>query len=368
MTRFVASNLTHHPGRTLAATAGVGVAVLLVVLTTGLVRGMLRERGRREANTGVELMLSQQGQHGISVVSLPVTMPVEWADAVRQVAGVAAVTPVAQHLEMKGESGLGLRQIDGVEFDSYRRAAALHILDGQPLPDAGAVVLVDFKYAAARSTRVGDTLTLLDREFRVAGIFEPETGARLMIPIATMQELLGAPGKCSMLLVKCQNAGEQEAVAQRIVARFPTLRVVFTRDLPRLFAEGYGALDVFLKVVAALAAAISLLIIMLTMYTTVVERTHQIGILKSLGASKRFIAAVFIEESLAISALGIVGGIAAALLARIALIRAMGATLEIEPGSLLLAGLGGLAGGAAGALIPALRAARLDAIEALNHD
>jgi len=368
MNHLVTANLKHHPGRTLAAVAGVAVGVILVVLTVGLVRGMLRERGRRDANTGVEIMLSQSGQLGISITSLPVTLPIELMNRVRETDGIAAVTPVAQHLEMKGEGGLGIRQIDGVEFESYRRAANVRISRGQPLPATGEVVIVDVKYAAAHKTRIGDKLDLLDRDFTVVGVYEPETGARLMIPIATMQELLGAPGKCSMFLVKCRNADEQETVARRIVERFPDFRVLFTRDLPKLFAEGYGGLNVFLNVVAGLAAAISLLVIALTMYTTVTERTRQIGILKSLGASKRFIAGVFIKESLMISAIGVLGGIVIALIVRAMMVYAMETRLEIETDSLLLVMLGGLASGLAGAIYPALRAASLDPVEALSYE
>ncbi len=48
MNNLVASNLTHHPGRTAASVVGVAVGVVLVVLTVGLVRGALRDRGQRD--------------------------------------------------------------------------------------------------------------------------------------------------------------------------------------------------------------------------------------------------------------------------------------------------------------------------------
>ncbi len=56
MNSLVASNLSHHPGRTLASVIGVAVGVILVVLTVGLVRGKLRDRGQRDANIGVEII------------------------------------------------------------------------------------------------------------------------------------------------------------------------------------------------------------------------------------------------------------------------------------------------------------------------
>jgi len=368
MNNLVASNLTHHPGRTLASVAGVATGVILVVLTVGLVRGMLRDRGRRDANLAVEILLSQNSQGGISFATVSVSLPVALLDQVRATRGVRAVTPVAQHVEFGGEGALGLRQIDGVDFDDYQRATGVRIVEGQALPPSGDAMIVDIKYAAARKTKPGDKIRWMDRDFTVVGIYEPETGARMMIPLRTMQETIGAPGMCSMFLVKCERPEEQQEVARRVVERLPDFRVIFTRDLPVLFANGFAAFNVFLKAVVALALAISLLIILLTTYTTVTERTRQIGILKSLGASKRFIALVFIKESMLVSAMGVAGGLFIALLSRLALTHWAGVSLEIEAGYTLFAVIGGLASGLMGAIYPALRAARQDAVVALSHE
>ncbi len=368
MNSLVAANLAHHPGRTLASVAGVAVGVILVVLTVGLVRGMLRDRGQRDANLAVEIMLSRKSQGGLSLTTMSASLPVELLDQVRATPGVRAATPVAQHLEFSGEGALGLRQVDGVDFDDYRRATGVSVIEGQPLPPSGDAMIVDVKYAAARGTKPGDRIELLGREFTVAGVYAPETGARMMIPLRTMQEALDAPGMCSMFLVKCEQPEEQAEVARRIAERAPDFRVIFTRDLPTLFASGFSAFNVFLNAVAGLALAISLLIILLTAYTTVTERTRQIGILKSLGASRRFIALVFIKESMLVSALGVAGGLFIALIARGALMRWAGVKLEIEASYTLLAVIGGLMSGLVGAIYPALRAAGQDAVEALNYE
>lgn len=373
MDNLVAANLSHHPGRTLVSITGVALGVILVVLTVGLVRGMLRDRGTRDANTGVEILLSLRQQNGLSLTSLPLSMPVEMADRVREVSGVAAVTAVGQHLEMKGESGLGIRQVDGVDFDSYVKAAKVRIVEGESLPASsqagGDVAIVDIKYAATHQVKPGvSTINIFDRNFKIVGVYAPETGARIMIPLRVMQQQAGAPGKCSMLLVKTQNADEQELIAARIAERHPEFRIIFTRDLPKLFAEGYGSFNIFLNVVTGLAAAISLLIISLTMFTSVSERTRQIGILKAMGASKRFIAGVFIKESLAISLAGIALGLTIALIARAVMVNELGMKLEIEIGYVFGAMASGVLSGVLGALYPAMRAASLDAVTALSYE
>jgi putative ABC transport system permease protein len=368
MESLVLANLKHHPARTFASSAGVALGVILVLLTSGFVHGLLRERGRRDTNTGVELMLSQTSQSGLSLTTLSVSMPVALLAQVRNVPGVQAATPVAQHLEFGGSGVLGLRQVDGVDFADYQRTTGIRIIEGQGLPERGDVLIVDPRYAAAHHTKLGDKVRLLERDFTIIGVYAPETGARMMAPLATLQAALGAPNQCSMLLVKCTNRAEQELVAQRLVEQLPDTRVLFTRDLPQLFATGFGALNVFLQVVSGLAALISMLIILLTMYTTVTERTRQIGILKALGASPQFIVWVFLKESLTLSALGVVGGLVIAVTVRFMLVKGWGVALELQAGSALWASLGGMSCGALGALVPSWRAARLDAVFALSSD
>ncbi len=368
MNSLVASNLTHHPGRTATSIIGVAVGVVLVILTVGLVHGALRDRGQRDASIGAELMVSLRGQHAISPTALPLALPVAAAAAVRAVPGVEIVSPAGQDMELKGEGGLGLRQIDGIEFESYAAMSKLHIIEGQPLPSSGDVAIVDSKYIKDHKAKLGDKLTGFDRQLTIIGVYEPEIGSRIKVPLATMQEARAAEGNCSMLFVKCQHPDEQEEVARRIEQRSTDYVVILTRDLPDLFATGFAGFNVFLNLVAGLAAVISMLVILLTMYTTVTERTRQIGILKSLGASKLFIAAVIEKEALLISALGVLGGLAFALLARVGLVHGLGLKIELEWNYIIYSALAGMASGLIGSLYPALRAASQDPVEALSYE
>lgn len=368
MNSMLAANIRHHPGRTLVSIAGVALGVILVVLTVGLVRGMLRDRGQRDTNTGVELLIGRRDQIGISLSSLPMTLPVATIDRLRDRHGVRAATAVGQYLEMKGETGLGLRQLDGISFAEYAAATSVTMVAGEPLPAEGDHVIVDTRYARDHRISPGDALAIFDRQFRVSGIYQPETGSRMMIPLATLQAELGRTGLCSMILVKLNAPAQADLFARQLLEEHPDLRVIFTRDLPTLFASGYGSLNLFLNLVTGLAAIISLLVISLTMFTTVTERTRQIGILKSLGASKGYIVAIFLKETLVICSLGVGAGVLISFLIRQLLITGYGLKLSWETDYIGYAILGGMLSGLVGALYPAWRAARVDPIEALSYE
>src|SRR5262245_37951849 len=169
MNNLVASNLKHHPGRTLASVAGVATGVILVVLTVGLVRGTLRDRGQRDANLAVEIMLSRKSQGGISFATPSVSLPVSLLEVARATPGARDVTPVAQHVEFGGGNALGLRQVDGVDFEDFKRATGVRIVEGQGLPSCGDVMIVDVKYAAARKTKLGEKVRWMDRGINVVG-------------------------------------------------------------------------------------------------------------------------------------------------------------------------------------------------------
>jgi putative ABC transport system permease protein len=257
--------------------------------------------------------------------------------------------------------------IDGIEFDQYSSIAGLTIREGRKL-GSGDEAIIDPVWKQQRLAAVGETVQLFERPFKIVGVYEPPGGGRIKIPLSTLQEQEGGEGRTSAILVACVDPSKQDDVAALIRQRFPEDQIIFTRDLPEVYASGVPALNVFIKVVVGVAASISMLVILLAMYTTVTERTRQIGILKSLGMSKSAIAWVIEQEALLVSFLGVAFGVLLTMAARFAVMRVTALTVEIEPRWVLVSLLVGLVGGSVGALYPALRAARQDAVEALSYE
>lgn len=366
MDNLVLSNMTHRPARTFVSILGVAVGVLLVAFTVGLAHGVLRERGRRESEVGAEILLRAAGSIGFG--AQPFKLPVERADEIQKLPGVRVAVPIGQTADTS-DTGFGMRFIDGISFERYAQLSGLRIIEGRAL-ESGDEAIVDSIWKEQRKAKVGDRVKLLGRSFTLVGIYEPPGGARIKIPLSTAQANAGIAGGafCTAVLVSVNNPAEQEAVAERIHAAFPEDQLIFTRELPELYASSVPALDVFIKVVVGVAAVISMLVILLAMYTTVTERTRQIGVLKSLGMSNAGVAWVIEQEALAVSVLGVLLGVVLTLAARFVVMRTTTLTVDIEPKWLAVSLAIGLLGGTLGALYPALRAARQDPVDALSYE
>jgi putative ABC transport system permease protein len=365
MDSLVLSNLAHRPARTAVSVAGIALGVLLVVFTVGLAHGLLRERGKREANIGAQIMVRPSGVFGLSG-GQTFSIPVAHAAEIARIEGVRMAVPIGQILD-KSDSGFGSRLIEGIPFDQYAALNGLTIKEGRGLQSDDEVI-VDSGWQQERNIPIGATIEIYEQRFRLVGTYEPPGGGRIKIPLSAMQKQVGFENRCNTILIACADPAQEEQVATRIKEKFPGDQVVLTRELPELYMSSVPALNIFLKVVVGVAATISMLVILLAMYTTVTERTRQIGILKSLGMSKGSIAWVIEQEAILVSVLGVFIGVVLMLLIRFFVMRSTTLVVDVEPKWIAISLVVGLIGGSVGALYPAMRAARQDAVDALSYE
>jgi putative ABC transport system permease protein len=129
---------------------------------------------------------------------------------------------------------------------------------------------------------------------------------------------------------------------------------------------GLGA---FINVMIGIAVCIGFLVIFLSMYTTIIERTREIGVLKSLGASKAYIVQIFLSETALLCLGGAVAGVGLSYVTRLILLwRYPSLTVLITLRWTLFAAAIALIGGLLGAAYPAWLASRRDPVEALAYE
>jgi putative ABC transport system permease protein len=197
-------------------------------------------------------------------------------------------------------------------------------------------------------------------------------GARRFIPIKTMQDLIGAPDKASIFYVKLDEPNNAEAVTAQIKT-IPGMRdysVMSMRELvSQMTPERLPGLSTFINVVVGIAVVIGFIVIFQSMYTAVMERTREIGILKSLGASKFYIVRIILRETLLLAVAGILVGMAVSFIVQPILGQKFPTLpVEITKGWLLRAAIVAVVGAILGAIYPAYKAAQKDPIDALAYE
>ena len=288
---------------------------------------------------------------------------------------------------------------DFAEVRSYDMAAGEFFSENDVRSAAKVVVLgqtvVDNLFNGDPNAAVGQSIKIQRQTFRVVGVFAPKGSAGLgnqdnvaVIPITTAWDYLsGGRGRnISQIIVQASSADSvksaQSEATQVLLDRHrigdPTQADFSTQsqqDIQNTLGQVTGALTILLGSIAAISLVVGGIGIMNIMLVTVTERTREIGIRKAIGARRRDILLQFLIESMVLSGLGGVLGIAVGAglstwLGRSAL-QVAGGTLPppvVSGPSVLLAfgvsvGIGLFFG-----IYPANRAAALNPIEALRYE
>lgn len=359
--RIVFENLRNRRTRTLLSALAVGLGVAMMLSIVGLAEGMLDSQRERERGVGADLMVLPPGMSVIGMSSAP--MPQKIEEFVRSQPHIELATGVViQPIER-------VNRLTGINFAEFNAMANFVFLDGGPFEDTFDVILDEF-YARQKDLHVGDTVKLLDRDWIVRGIVEPGKSARVIVDKGVLQELTGATGKITVVYAVLDDTENLKGVMASLEEKMEGYQVYSVEEFISQFSvANLPELQTFINVLIGLSVGFGFLVIFLTMHTAVLERTREIGILKSLGASAGYILGVFVREALVLGILGTIAGIGASYVTKFAIdtfIPTLPQAIVMSwwPRALVIT----LAGALLGVLYPAFRAAKQDALESLSYD
>jgi putative ABC transport system permease protein len=367
MNQLVFANLLHRPLRSIISVFAVAIEVIMILSIVGIFMGMLNDQKQRTNGIGADLMMRPSGASYMNGIG-GATMPVKFADVLRRLPHVAVVSPVNQSLSTSGS----VEVINGIDFASYNALKPFVFIAGGPFQGPYDMIIDDVAARSNGGYHVGSTIEMYNHTFRISGIVEHGKGARKLLPLDTMDDLTGAPDKASIFYIKCDDPANDQLVINEIHAT-PGLGgyPVQTMEewLSLMTPEQIPGFNIALRVITGIAVIIGFLVIFQSMYTAVLERTREIGILKSMGASKLTIVMVVLRECAMLAVAGVIVGIAGTFGVRV-LISHLFPTQHFEITALWL-GQGALiafVGSLCGALYPAWMAARKDPIDALAYE
>ncbi len=362
---MIVQNVLHRPVRTLITVIGVAVEVTLVILVVGLTTGLLTESAKRTEGVGADIMV-QPPSASIWAAFSGAPMPIAIAGKLEKLHYVQAVAPVL----VQFNSVNGLDVVYGIQPDTFRAVSGGFVFhSGHDLEEPDDI-LVDDVYARGKKVEAGQTLHILGHDFHVAGIVEHGKGARLFVLMSTLQQMSGAINKASIFFVKCDRTDHTAAAIDEVRQLLPGYEIRPLKDFISLMtSSNLPGLNAFINVMISIAVAIGFLVIFLSMYTTIIERTREIGVLKSLGASKSYIVEIILSETTLLSLVGTAFGVGLSFLLRWVVISMFPSmTILILPKWVVFSGIIAVVGGLLGATYPAWVASRKDPVEALAYE
>jgi putative ABC transport system permease protein len=358
--RLVFENLKHRPVRTLLSVFAIGVEVTLILTLVGVSHGVLSDMASRSRGTGADILIRPPESSGFTFAY---TMREKIVNQVRAMPHVAMATGTyVKYID-------SFNNITGIHLDEFNAmSGGLKVIKGRLFQDPDDLV-VDEVFAQQHHLKPGSMIDF-GHAWRVSGIVEPGKLSRTFADIGRLQELFSGNGYVSTIYVKLDDPANTSAVIDALKKELETYKVDSIEDFVSLFStNSVPYIEAFTNVVIGVAVLIGFLVVCLSMYTAVLERTREIGILKALGASPAYIVGILMRETVLLALTGTVVGILMTYGTR-ALMATFAASMpqQIVPEWYLpVAGIA-LAGSIVGALYPGLRAARQDAIEALAYD
>ena len=358
--KLVLENVRHRPVRTLLSILLIAVPVTLILTIIGLSIGFFEDSRKRSGGVGADILVKPPSANAITFSA--VTMPAKIIDVlltqphVVQAMGTV-VNPTSGFLE-------ALNGIDPAAFDKMSGGFVYDQGHGLQGPDD---IVLDSWYAAQHHLRAGGTINLSNKDWHIAGIVQPGKLGHMFVPIKTLQEMVGASGHVSQVFVKLDDPANTTAVVAALKAKFDNYPIYSMEELQSLLSvDNIPVLKTFINVIIGLAVLIGFAVVSLSMYMAVLQRTREIGILKSLGATKGFVMGIILAEAFCLGLGGTILGILLSYASRLAIQAFMPQAIVYSWWPIA----GGIAMGASllGALYPGMMAVRQDPIEALAYE
>ena len=247
-------------------------------------------------------------------------------------------------------------------------------VNGSLFEEGSKEAIVGKQYAELHNVTVGDNISALGSEFEIVGTFETGnvmSDSAVYVSLETLDDMTGAEGKVSQILVKTDEGVDDSAVADTIEDKYENLTTITSEEMASMLDNVLGILDAVSLAISGLAIIVGAIGIVNTMVMSVYERTKEIGVLKAVGWKSSKILKMVIGETLVLTTVsGIVGSAFGILIAE-AGVRLLGDTdfaLGYSPSTFILAFGITIIVGILGGIYPAYKASRLAPTEELRYE
>lgn len=363
LNRLVLENLRYRPVRTLLSVLAIAVEVTMILTLVGVSYGTLDEAARRARGVGADIVVRPPGASVIAASSAPMSdglLPFFMKQPHVTFATGTMIQPLG-----------GFDSLTGIDLNQFNKlSGGFRFVQGGPFISNDDVVADEY-YAREKNLNVGSSIQLMNHDWRVSGIFESGKLARVCARLDVLQTLTGSPRKLSQIYLKVDDPTRSQSVVNDLRKQMPGY-FIYTMDefTSLLTISSVGLLRSFIAVVIGIAVVVGFIVVTMAMYTAVLERTREIGILKAVGASSGYILNLLFRETLMIAIIGTVIGIILTYGTQWLMMHAVPASLTQEtvyrwwPICAVIS----IAGALLGAIFPGWKAVNQDVIQALSYE
>ncbi len=399
MVSYSMRNLTHQKVRTWLTIVGIVVGVAAVIVLVGLADGLRSSVSEQLSAFGPKTIIispmSMQGGIGGGPASVRPTLGKLFerdADKIERIEGVRLATKVIMaNVDTKFRDKRISAAVYGVEPEGYTETVSFKVQEGRFLqPGDRRVAVVGHSLAkdafGSDEIRANSMIELAGQKYRVVGVLQKSGtsfgpgDSTVYVSYEDGRELAGAAlaeREINGIRIIVNDGFNTEEVAERIefvlasLHKVPVEKKDFTLVTPKFIEDQVnnvlGTLTLFLGAVSGIALIVGGVGISNTMFVSVMERTKEIGVLKSVGAQNWQIERLFLVEAAMIGlvggVIGVVFGIAVVLFLSLFGINATPSIPTVFISFLIAMGVG-----MAGGFIPARNAAKIPAVEAMRND
>ena len=361
--KLVLENLKHRKIRTILSSLAIGLGVTMMLTLVGVSHGMLDDQKRRVRGVGADVVILPPGSSAIGMRSAPFP---------EKILGVFGAMP---HVAMAMGTTLmpigGISSLTGIDYEKFdKMSGGFKFLEGGPFQNPNDMLIDDF-YARQHKLHVGSIEQLGGRDWRVCGVVESGKLARNVVEIKVLQDISANTGRLSVIYIKVDDQSNLQSVIDALKVKMADHPIYSMEEFTSQFSVNtVPELKAFIGVIIGLSVLFGFLVVFLSMYTAILERTREIGVLKALGASPGYILGILLRETALLSVFGSMAGIGMSFGTRwlIATFIPAAMTQEIVPEWWAISGAITLVSAMLGVLYPALKAARQDALESLSYD
>ncbi len=363
LNKLVFENLRQRPVRTCLSVLAIGVEVTMILTLVGISYGTLDETARRARGVGADIIVRPPASSIISLSSSPM--------GEKLVPFLMKQPHITFATGTMGQPLGGFDVLTGIDLAQFNRlSGGFRFLRGGPFKNDDDVV-VDEYYAREKKLSVGSAITLANHTWRVSGIFESGKLSHICARLEVLQTLTGNPGRLSQIYLKVDDPTRAQAIVDELRGKMPGYFIYTMEEFTSLLTiNSVGLLRDFIGVVIGIALIVGFIVVTMAMYTAVLERTREIGILKALGASSGYILNLLFRETLLIAILGSILGIVMTGGSKWLMMHAAPASLAQETVYSWWPIASGVSviGALLGAILPAWKAVKQDVIQALAYE